>query len=230
MDEFRTQRDARILALAPIVERYVSKYAKVVSPYAHVVDVDDLRAAAWSGAVNAVDRFDSTRGVPLEAYASVLIRGGVLNEIRAADPLGEKVRTKLRHARTTQDDLRAALLREPTPAEVAVSVPNAAALRAKHAQLPIATRNDDRDPLSIVTDGRSAEDIAIAHLTAVAIADSVTRLPAPERKVIDSHYFGDATLAEIAQGADRTPQRISQLHVRGLQRLRNVAGAAFMEA
>lgn len=230
MDELGIERDAQILALAPIVERYVAKYAYAVSPYPHVLDVDDLRAAAWAGAVNAVDRFEPWRGIPLAAFASGVVRGAVLNEIRALDPLGEKLRTKLRYARTVHDGLRAALAREPTPAELAASVADAAVLRAKHARLPIAARVDDRDPLSIVTDGRSAEDVAIAHLTAVAIADAVTRLPERERHVIDAHYFGRTTLAEIAQTAARTPQRISQLHQRGLRRLRNVAGTALAEA
>lgn len=47
-----------------------------------VADSDDLASAAFLGLIDAVDRFEPGRGVPFEAYASLRIRGAMIDELR----------------------------------------------------------------------------------------------------------------------------------------------------
>ena len=44
------------------------------------------------GLIDAVDRFEPDRGVPFEAYASLRIRGAIVDELRRADERGRGVR------------------------------------------------------------------------------------------------------------------------------------------
>jgi len=76
---------------AALIERYMplarahARRIRVASPLA---DADDLQSAALIGLIDAVDRFEPGRGVPFEAYASLRIRGAIVDELRRVDERG----------------------------------------------------------------------------------------------------------------------------------------------
>ena len=74
----------RYLALARALSRRIRM---VNSPLA---DDDDLASAAVLGLIDAVDRYEPGRGVPFEAYASLRIRGAIIDELRRT---GERSRS-----------------------------------------------------------------------------------------------------------------------------------------
>jgi RNA polymerase sigma factor for flagellar operon FliA len=53
-----------------------------------LADADDLASAALLGLIDAIDRFEPGRGVPFEAYASLRIRGAIVDELRRIDERG----------------------------------------------------------------------------------------------------------------------------------------------
>jgi RNA polymerase sigma factor for flagellar operon FliA len=71
---------------ATLIERYLplartlSRRVRAVGT--PVTDGDDLASAAFLGLIDAVDRFEPNRGVPFEAYASLRIRGAMIDELR----------------------------------------------------------------------------------------------------------------------------------------------------
>lgn len=75
-----------------LIERYsdlaigISRCMRI--PSTSLVDRDDVASAAMIGLIGAVDRFDPRRGVPFEAYASLRIRGAVVDELRRVDERG----------------------------------------------------------------------------------------------------------------------------------------------
>jgi RNA polymerase sigma factor for flagellar operon FliA len=81
-------------ARAALIERYLAlaralsrRIRMINSPLA---DDDDLASAAVLGLIDAVDRFEPGRGVPFEAYASLRIRGAIIDELRRT---GERSRS-----------------------------------------------------------------------------------------------------------------------------------------
>ncbi|TMB74390.1 MAG: sigma-70 family RNA polymerase sigma factor [Chloroflexi bacterium] len=81
-------------ARGALIERYwvlaraLAKRIRLVnSPLA---EDDDLASAAVLGLIDAVDRFEPGRGVPFEAYASLRIRGAIIDELRRT---GERSRS-----------------------------------------------------------------------------------------------------------------------------------------
>ena len=83
--------DAESRAL--LIERYLPlarnlsrRVRAIATP---VTDGDDLASAAFLGLIDAVDRFEPGRGVPFEAYASLRIRGAMIDELRRT---GERAR------------------------------------------------------------------------------------------------------------------------------------------
>jgi RNA polymerase sigma factor for flagellar operon FliA len=77
---------------AALIERYIplanalARRVRVVSNA--VADSDDVTSAALLGLIDAVDRFQPGRGVPFEAYASLRIRGSIVDELRRMDERG----------------------------------------------------------------------------------------------------------------------------------------------
>lgn len=57
-------------------------------PPTTVQERDDLVSAGVVGLIDAVDRFDPSRGVPFEAFARPRVRGSILDELRRLDGRG----------------------------------------------------------------------------------------------------------------------------------------------
>jgi RNA polymerase sigma factor for flagellar operon FliA len=54
---------------------------------------------------------------------------------------------------------------------------------------------------------------------------AIATLPPRERKVIGLYYYGDATMKQIGAEIGVNESRVSQLHARAIQRLRQALGA-----
>ena len=79
-------------ARATLIERHMP-LARALARRVHLVDhpladADDIQSAALLGLIDAVDRFQPGRGVPFEAYASLRIRGAIVDELRRVDERG----------------------------------------------------------------------------------------------------------------------------------------------
>lgn len=70
-----------------------------------VADGEDLASAGLLGLIDAVDRFEPGRGVPFEAYASLRIRGSIIDELRRVDERGRGPASELRRRAISLDGL-----------------------------------------------------------------------------------------------------------------------------
>jgi RNA polymerase sigma factor (sigma-70 family) len=61
------------------------------------VTIDDLIGAGTIGLVQAVDRYDATRGSGFSTYAKHRIIGAMLDYLRGDDPLSRSERSRVRH-------------------------------------------------------------------------------------------------------------------------------------
>src|SRR2546426_5871536 len=95
-------REGDAAARCALIERHVPLATRIAHgmnvPVGAVAGPDDLESAALIGLIDAVDRFDPERGVPFEGYASLRIRGAVLDEVRRVDELGRADRRRQRAA------------------------------------------------------------------------------------------------------------------------------------
>ena len=80
-------RGALIERYLPLARALARRIRLINTPLA---DDDDLASAAVLGLIDAVDRFEPGRGVPFEAYASLRIRGAIIDELRRT---GERSRS-----------------------------------------------------------------------------------------------------------------------------------------
>jgi len=181
-------RCALIESFAPLAAR-IARGMNV--PVGAVAGVDDLESAAVIGLIDAVDRFEPARGVPFEGYASLRIRGAVLDEVRRVDELGRADRRRQREA---------AAQGETGSYHGTVSLDE----RGYHG----GAEQDE------VAERYEAEDLRMRVRSAMAC------LPARQREVLERYYGDSLTLREAGLRMGISEARACQLHGRAIQNLR----------
>src|SRR5215831_4057192 len=109
----RRQLAARYL---PHVHSIVHRMSRRLPPW---VASEDLEHAGVVGLLAALRNYDSRRGDYLEAYIVRRVRGAILDELRACDPLSRTQRRDLRRARAAGRELENELGRAAADEEVA---------------------------------------------------------------------------------------------------------------
>ena len=85
-----------------IREQLIIEYSRLVNVVAgrmsmhlgHLVEYDDLVGYGIFGLIDAIDKFELTKGVKFETYASLRIRGAILDQIRKMDWIPRTLRQK----------------------------------------------------------------------------------------------------------------------------------------
>src|SRR5439155_22872245 len=86
-------RDELITEYAPLVRFVVGRLG---IPPTSLLEADDLISYGMVGLINAVDRFDPSRGVRFEAFATSRIRGAVIDQLRVLNWLPRSAVTRVR--------------------------------------------------------------------------------------------------------------------------------------
>lgn len=202
------------------------------------VERDDLVSAGILGLIKAIDRYDEGRGAKLATYASSVIKGEVMESLRAKDWAPRSVRRKARELAKTSAKLEYALGRPATEEEIAeaMGVSTDEYYRLLE-QVGGATLLSLEEALSSDDDGREGEaadvdpwdefgDPAIQledEDVKRVLAEAVQRLPEREKQVIGLYYQEELTLKEIGAVLGVTESRVCQIHSQAIARLRGVA-------
>ncbi len=214
-----SDREQTIRDLFPLVRVLARRLHRVVG----IADLDDLVGDGSIGLIRAVDRFDESRGSLLETYARRMIVGAMLNGLRRRDPVSERTRRTLRRAAALRYELAQTLGTMPTMAELERELPSLRRARAsahRHLALSLdAPMADGLDPLVDWT-GEPAT-VASKRAKTQALREAIALLPQRQRRILALHY-GDETLSlhTIGRRLAVSPQRVSQLHLSALARLR----------
>ncbi len=224
-------REAAIRQYAPLVKYVVGRLAIGLPA---ILDYEDILSYGTIGLIEALDRFDDTKGVKFETYAISRIRGAIIDALRALDRLPRSVRQKARRLEQVTVELSARLGRDPTDAELAEGM---AMTREQFNGLLV-----DSSWVTVSLDGlverdENSENPSSAELPADPNADDFTGrlekrqlldalttavkgLPEREWLIVSLYYRDEMTMKEIAQILDISESRVCQLHGRALGRLR----------
>ena len=109
-------RNQLLIAYAPLVRRVVHA---LPFTFMGCADEDDMIGEGIFGLMDAIDKYDARRNVKFETYASLRIRGAVLDKLRKMDVLSRGTRERVRQIEEICDTLEKSLMRHPTHAEIA---------------------------------------------------------------------------------------------------------------
>jgi RNA polymerase sigma factor FliA len=225
-------RDAAIKQYAPLVKYVVGRLAIGLPA---ILDYEDILSYGTIGLIEALDRFDGSKGVKFETYAISRIRGAIIDALRALDRLPRSVRQKAKRLDIITVDLTAANGREPTDEEVAEGM--GMTLVQYHQTLVdcswVTVSLDgllDRDENN---EGSGATDMPAdpneedftqrleKRQMLDALTGAVKGLPEREWLIVSLYYRDEMTMKEIAQILEISESRVCQLHGRALSRLRS---------
>jgi RNA polymerase sigma factor FliA len=242
-DGEREVRDQLVLAYSPIVKHVAGRIASRMPPH---VDLADLVAYGLAGLIEAVERYDPTRGVKFESFAGLRIRGAIIDAMRALDWVPRAVRDEVREFERTSADLLVRLQRLPTDTELAAALDidaqelDARMHRAANAQLialdqPWGVNGSDSTPttmLDFLPDPSANDPAEISDRADLEeqVSAAVLQLSGREQTILALRYHQDLTLAEIAEVFDLTESRISQIHTKSMLNLRVLLGGGDVAA
>ncbi|KLU60395.1 RNA polymerase sigma-D factor [Peptococcaceae bacterium CEB3] len=220
----------RIERFLPLVKRVAGRLAMSLPVY---VDRDDMVGYGVFGLLDAVERFDPARGVKFETYATLRIRGAILDGLRAMDWVPHSARQKVRRVQDAFATLEGELGRAATPKEIAtflnMGMTDLESVLKQGQMLVLLSFDEilenhegEGSPVVSLEDpgAQKAYEEVEKEEQACLLAEAIERLPEKEKLVIALYYREELTLKEIAAVMNLSEGRISQIHSQAIARLR----------
>jgi RNA polymerase sigma-B factor len=223
-------REALVHRFLPLAHEVARRYNRLDEPY------DDLVQVASLGLVKAIDRFEPDRGVAFSTYAVPTMVGELKRHLRDtawAVHLPRGLNERWLAVERAERELRAALRRSPTVAEIAkrTKLSSEHVLSAMEAGRARGTVSLDsaRPPDDDDGDGRGTESrIDTIGATderldlvddAVSVADAVNELSARDREVLKLRFVDELTQSQIADRIGVSQMQVSRIIRRSLDEL-----------
>lgn len=224
-------------------EKIILEYAQLVKVVAgrlsmylgYNVEYDDLVSYGIFGLIDAIDKFDLNKDVKFETYASLRIRGAILDQIRKMDWIPRTVRQKQKKIDEAikQIEMRTGknALDEEIADELGLSESELNTWQSQLKVTNVVSLNEFLEQGSEpVMDARQnshfiqPEDLIQENELKEVLQEALESLTEKEKKVILLYYYEDLTLKEISQILEVSESRVSQLHTKALQKMRGKMG------
>src|SRR5690349_24089527 len=115
----RDARERLILHYSPLV-KFVA--GRVAAGLPQNIEQSDLVSYGIFGLIDAIDKFDPSRGYKFETYAISRIKGAIIDELRSIDWVPRSVRAKARAIERAYSKLENELRRSPEDSEMATEL------------------------------------------------------------------------------------------------------------
>lgn len=192
------------------------------------VDVDDLIQAGLMGLLEAARHYDGRMGASFETFASIRIRGAMVDELRRGDWAPRSVHRQSRAAAEAIRSIEQRTGHEAAVADVAevlgLSLAEYHRLSEYAARAPVLSLHAEEGEGPVARVAADAGDEPLSRLERDAfrraLARAVTELPPREQQVMALYYQDELNLKEIGAVLGVTESRVCQIHGQALLRLR----------
>lgn len=225
-------REQIIIEYAPLVKIVAGRLSMYLGGN---VEYEDLVSYGVFGLIDAIDKFDTNKDVKFETYASLRIRGSILDQIRKMDWIPRTVRQRQRKIDEAIKSLEARTGKTPTDEmlaeELGVSGEELLSWQSQLKVTNVVSLNEfvesGNEPVMDAKGNfrfaQPEEVIAETELKRM-LKDAMQLLTEKEQKVILLYYYEDLTLKEISRVLEVSESRISQLHTKALQKMKKKMG------
>lgn len=227
-----SERDQLILEHLPQI-KYIAQRISTKLP-SHV-ELNDLISAGILGLLDAIEKFDPTRGVKFKTYAELRIKGAILDSLRNLDWAPRSLRKKSKDLERVYRELEQRLGRPAADKEVCEEmgitleefyelVDQIKGLNLGSFQ-EVSGQDEDKnsEPLvKYIPDAPQMDPFFVFHKSEIQsiLSTAIETLPKKERLVISLYYYDELTMKEIGKVLGVNESRVSQLHTKAMLRLR----------
>ena len=238
-DEYIKSKDSElrekiILEYAPLVKTVAGRLSMYLG---YNVEYEDLVGYGIFGLIDAIDKFDTMKEVKFETYASLRIRGSILDQIRKMDWIPRTIRQKQKKIEASIKEIEMETGKNATDQEIAAKLGiSEGEFEEWQSQMKITglvSLNEYVEQGSDVSQDFNQhtaarfespeENIEKQELTRV-LQEALELLTEKENKVITLYYYEELTLKEISNILEVSESRVSQLHTRALQKMKGKMG------
>lgn len=225
-------RDKIIIEYAGLVKLVAGRLSMYLG---YNVEYDDLVSYGIFGLIDAIDKFDYTKGYKFETYASLRIRGAILDQIRKMDWIPRSIRQKQRKLENAYQSLETRYGRNITDEDLAKELDiSVEELEDWQNQTKITNiisldefieqGSESKSEQYYATTFDQPEKIVERQELKEILTKVLDTLTEKEKKVIVLYYYEDLTLKEISKILEVSESRISQLHTKALQKMKAKLG------
>lgn len=228
---------------AELKEQIITEYAQLVKLVAgrlnmylgNNVEYEDLVGYGVFGLIDAIDKYNFEKGVKFETYASLRIRGAILDNIRRMDWIPRSLRKKQKLIDQATTKLENELGRPATDEEIAselgitdkeytkwvnqtklLTLTSLEEYIEQGSELRIEPMNNSRYT--------QPERVVEKHELREILAGIIENLLENEKRVIMFYYYEELTLKEISHILGVSESRISQIHTKALKKMKKKLG------
>ncbi len=222
-------RDQLIVEYAQLVKIVAGRLSMYLG---YNVEYDDLVGYGIFGLIDAIDKFDYGKNVKFETYASLRIRGAILDQIRKMDWIPRSLRQKQRRIDQAMSKIEAETGKTATDEQIAQELGisldelNNWQGQAKMSNMvsldEFTEEGTETTKMEAVGNARfdRPEDVVEKEELKKMIVEALDTLTEKEREVVVLYYYEDMTLKEISLVLEVSESRVSQLHTKALNKMK----------
>ncbi|MCM8710988.1 FliA/WhiG family RNA polymerase sigma factor [Clostridium sp. SYSU_GA19001] len=224
-----------------IKEQVVAKYiplvkyiaSRVIIGKSKYIEYEDLVSYGMIGLMDAINKFDEGRGMKFSTYASIRIKGAMIDELRKNSPISKGAMDKLNKYNEVLEALQKKLLKEPSSEEIAkelkMSVDEVTEIESYINYISVVSledlifSDDDMALIGTIEDEKSPspEKVLEEKEELEYLVKALNNLNEKDKTVLSLYYYEGLTLKEIGKVLEVSESRVCQLHGRAIVHLRN---------
>lgn len=225
-------REKIILEYAPLVKVVAGRLNMYLG---YSVEYEDMVSYGIFGLIDAIDKFDMAKEVKFETYASLRIRGAILDQIRKMDWIPRTIRQRQKQIDSVMKEIETSTGREATDEEIAgklgISEDEYLDWQTQLKVNNVVSLNEYMEQGSDIPADKSSNSTFDTPETVIekgelkeVLTEALELLTEKEKKVVLLYYYEELTLKEISNILEVSESRISQLHTKALQKMKTKMG------
>ena len=227
-------KEAMVIEYAPMVKHIANRLAARLPAN---FQLDDLIQAGMIGLLEAMEKYDETKGAKFKTYAEIRVRGAMLDDLRAKDWIPRSVRDRSSKLENAYTELRSENIDYPTDKQLAKKLglkpKELSDFLDKSKPIPLLSLDsmgtfsgsDEKLDIFETLSDPDEEDVFEKLLGLEAqetVIKAIEGLPEKEKLVLSLYYNEELNLKEVGAILDITESRVSQLRTKAIAMLRSL--------
>ena len=234
IEQYQKTKDKKLRNLIVMQYTELVKYAVISTRnmYQKFAEPEDISNEAVIALIKAIDTFDLSKGAKFETYASIKMRGAIIDYIRKQDIIPRSVRHFAKDLETAYSHLNSTLDREPTLDDISeyMQIPKDKLMKNMASAAGATTMSfedllyENNFDMSSSDDSRGVwenEKGILLEERNTMLAKAVDTLNEQQRNVISLYYYEKLKFSEIAEVMDVSESRVCQIHSKAILKMKS---------